>query len=51
MRIQDRQRIRCCSLLLQTALAPLCVMPVLSWLMFRTLAEPAIRVPTKGRAR
>jgi hypothetical protein len=33
---------------LQTALVPLIVMPVLSWLMFRTLGEPAIRVPTKA---
>jgi FSR family fosmidomycin resistance protein-like MFS transporter len=30
---------------LQTALAPLVVMPVLSWLMFRILGEPAVRVP------
>jgi MFS transporter, FSR family, fosmidomycin resistance protein len=32
---------------LEVALAPLVVMPILSWLMFRTLDEPAIRVPTK----
>ena len=36
---------------LQVALAPLVVMPVLSWLMFRTLAEPAISVPTRGGTR
>jgi len=30
---------------LQTALAPLTVMPVLSWLMFRLLREPTIKVP------
>jgi FSR family fosmidomycin resistance protein-like MFS transporter len=34
---------------LQTALAPLIVMPVLSWLMFRTLREPVIRVPSLGQ--
>jgi FSR family fosmidomycin resistance protein-like MFS transporter len=36
---------------LQTALVPLVVMPVLSWLMFRTLAEPAIRVPAMTSSR
>jgi FSR family fosmidomycin resistance protein-like MFS transporter len=36
---------------LRTALAPLVVMPVLSWLMFRTLGEPAIRVPGMASTR
>ena len=35
---------------LQTALAPLAVLPVLSWLMFRTLREPAVIVPTAAEA-
>lgn len=30
---------------LQTALAPLVIMPLLTWLMFRTLEEPAVRIP------
>ncbi|GGV58682.1 MFS transporter [Streptomyces longisporoflavus] len=30
---------------LRTALAPLVLMPVLSWLLFRTLPEPAVPVP------
>jgi FSR family fosmidomycin resistance protein-like MFS transporter len=30
---------------LQTALAPLIAMPVLAWLLFRTLPEPAVRRP------
>lgn len=33
---------------LQTALAPLTLMPLLSWLMFRLLREPTIAVPTNA---
>ncbi len=32
---------------LQTALAPLVLMPILTWLMFRTLTEPPVRVPQR----
>ena len=32
---------------LQTALAQLIAMPIFSWIMFRALREPAIRVPTR----
>ncbi|SNT46020.1 MFS transporter [Actinacidiphila glaucinigra] len=35
---------------LQTALAPLIVMPALSWLMFRTLPEPAVHQHDSDRA-
>ncbi|WP_084958897.1 MFS transporter [Thermoactinospora rubra] len=34
---------------LQTALAPLIAMPALSWLAFRTLREPAARIPAVRR--
>jgi MFS transporter, FSR family, fosmidomycin resistance protein len=36
---------------LQTALAPLVAMPLLSWLMFRILGEPAVRVPAMAGSR
>ena len=35
---------------LQTALAPLVIMPLLTWLMFRTLEEPAIRIPHQDQS-
>ena len=34
---------------LQAALAPLTLMPIFSWLMFRLLREPSIKVPAKAR--